>query len=73
MGMFSETAIVENRLSFADKGKQLLFFVSANKRKLAVSLFRLQQRDGSCRYPSVQFSVYGILEIWRQGHVDMGT
>ncbi len=46
MGMFTETAIVDYRLSFADHGKELPF-----------SVFHLQQTNGSCCFPLVPFSV----------------
>jgi hypothetical protein len=50
MGTFVETAIVYHCLSFADQGKQTSNFpfpFAVNKRKFAVSLFRLQQTNGS--------------------------
>jgi hypothetical protein len=45
MGMFAETAIVDYRLSFGNQGKQtsvFLFLFAANKRKSAVSIFRMK-------------------------------
>jgi hypothetical protein len=46
MGTLAETAIVDYRLSFADHGKQTSVFrfrLQANKRKFAISIFRLNQ------------------------------
>jgi hypothetical protein len=45
MGKFAETAIIDYHLWFAAQGKQLPFSISfaASKRKLAVSVFCLQQ------------------------------
>jgi hypothetical protein len=40
MGTFAETAILDNRLSFADQGKQTPVF-----------RFRLQQTKGSLTFP----------------------
>jgi hypothetical protein len=60
MGRFAETAIVDYHLSFADQEKQTSIFhfrFSANKRKFAVSIFRLQKTNGSRRFPLVPFSV----------------
>jgi hypothetical protein len=48
MGTSAETAIV----LFADQGKQTSFFCLSfsKKRKFAVSIFRLQQTNGSCPF-----------------------
>jgi hypothetical protein len=60
MGTFAETAIVDYRLSFADQGKQtsVFRFAASNKRKYAVSVFRLQETNGS-----VPFSICLYLYI----------
>ncbi len=50
----AETAIVDYRLSFADRRKQtsdLPFPFAANKRKFAVSAFRFQKTQENCRFP----------------------
>jgi hypothetical protein len=60
MGTFAETANVDYRLSFAIQGKQISVFhfrFAEKKRKFAVSVFHLQQTNGSCRFPLVLFSV----------------
>jgi hypothetical protein len=52
MGTFAETAIANNRLLFADQGKQNSIFrlhLQQNKRKFAVSFFRLQQTNAVFR------------------------
>jgi hypothetical protein len=48
MGTFAETAIADSMFPFA-----------ANKQKFAVSIFRLEhtQKNGSCCFPLVPFSV----------------
>jgi hypothetical protein len=55
MGMFAEPAIVYYCLSFANQGKQtsIPILFAANKRKFAISDFRLQQTKESCPFPSV--------------------
>ncbi len=55
-----ETAIVDYRLSFADPGNKLPFSFSANKRKFADFVFRLQEKKR--KFP---FSICGIPERWR--------
>jgi hypothetical protein len=65
MGTLAETAIVDYRLSFADKGEQtsvfkrfclqqingsFSFLFAANKRKFPVSVFRFQHPNRSCRF-----------------------
>jgi hypothetical protein len=65
MGTVAETAKVDYLLSFAKKGKQTFIFrfpLAENKRKFAVSVFRLQQTNGSCRFPLVPFYVYIIFQ-----------
>jgi hypothetical protein len=47
MGTFAETAIVEYRLLFADQGK--------------TSIFRLQQTNGSCCFPSLSVSAERLI------------
>ncbi len=47
MGTFAETAIVDYRLLFADQEKQTSVFrfkMQQNKRKFAISVFRLQEQ-----------------------------
>jgi hypothetical protein len=56
MGTFAKTAIVDYRLSFADQG-------AANKRKIAVSVFRLQQIHGSRRFPLVPLKYQRRLKL----------
>jgi hypothetical protein len=67
MGTFAETTNVDYRLSFADQGNKLPFSISfaENKWKFAVSIFRLQQINRRCCFPSVLFSVskYTYLSI----------
>jgi hypothetical protein len=61
MGTFAETVNVVYHLSFADKGKQTSVFrfrLQQKKLKFALSVFSLQQKNGSCRFPLVPFSVY---------------
>jgi hypothetical protein len=77
-GKFAETTIIEYRLSFADQGKtnvRLPFPFAASKRKFAVSVFRLQKTNGSCRFPLVPSSTSrnGILETWRHEQGDLET
>jgi hypothetical protein len=46
----------------------------ANKRKIAVFLFRLQKTNGSYCFPIVLYSEFrkrGNMETWRQGYGDM--
>ncbi len=54
------------RLSF-------LFPFAANEQKFAVSIFCLQKRNESCRFPLVPFSVCRVPETWRHGHGDLET
>jgi hypothetical protein len=65
--MFAKTAIVDYLLQFADQGKQTFspFLFLANKRKFAVSIFRLQKANESCRFPFEEF--------WKHGDEDMET
>jgi hypothetical protein len=49
------------------------FAYVANKQEFAISVFRLQKTNGSCRFPLVPFSICGIMEAWRHGHRDMET
>jgi uncharacterized membrane protein YbhN (UPF0104 family) len=49
MGTFTETAIFDNLLSFADQGKQTSAF-RFRLRKFAVSVFHLQQTNGNWRF-----------------------
>jgi hypothetical protein len=56
MGRFAETAIVDYCLSFADR---LPFFpFAANKWKFAVSVFHLQQTNGTLPFLLLPFSIY---------------
>jgi hypothetical protein len=48
MGTFDETAIVDYRLLFADQGKQ-------------TSIFRLQETNGSCCFPSLSVSAERLI------------
>ncbi len=76
-----ETAIVDYCLSFADPGKKLPFSFSANKRKFADFVFRLQEKNGSFRFPFAEIRKDGEWrgEEWRRGdmktwrHGDMET
>ncbi len=54
MGTFAKTANVDYRLSFADQERQTF-------------VFRLQQINGSCRFPLVPFSIY----IYRNGSISI--
>jgi hypothetical protein len=50
MSTFADTANIDYSLSFADQGKQasmFCFLFAENKLKFVVSLFRLQQTNGS--------------------------
>jgi hypothetical protein len=73
MGTLSKTTIVDYCLTLADQGKKLPFSFpsAANKRRFAVSVFSLQQTNGSHRFLLVPFSICRILETWRHGHGDM--
>jgi hypothetical protein len=51
----------------------VFFSVFSNKRKFAVSVFRLQKTNRSFRFPLVPFPFCGISETWRHGHGDMET
>jgi hypothetical protein len=68
--MFAETAIVDYRLSFAGQGKQTSVFRFPQTEKFAISIFRLQETNRSCRFPPVPLSVCGILETWSHGPGD---
>jgi hypothetical protein len=89
MGTFAETAIVDYRLSFANQGKQNLYFpllFAANKWKLGVSIVCLR-KNGSCHISLVLFCLRkqghmdmetwrwrpGNMETWRNGDMDMVT
>jgi hypothetical protein len=52
------------------KEKMSFFPSAANKREFAVSVFYLQQTDGSCCFPLVLFSV---AEFRKRGDMDMET
>jgi hypothetical protein len=60
MGTFAETAIIDYHLSFADQENKLYFMFqfAANKGKFAISVFCLQQTNGSCCFLLVSFSGY---------------
>jgi hypothetical protein len=55
MGTFAETAIVDYRLSFADRGKHLIFrfCLQLTNWKFAVSVFCLKKTNGSCCFPLI--------------------
>jgi hypothetical protein len=62
MGTFAETALLQQSLiTFYRQPREtnfhFLFSLAANKWKFAVSIFHLQQTNGSCRFPLVLFSV----------------
>jgi hypothetical protein len=48
MGTFSERAIIDYRLPFANKGNNVCFPFAANKQKFAISIFRLQKTTAFC-------------------------
>jgi hypothetical protein len=61
MGMFDETAIVDHTLSFEDQGKQTSLFnfgLQQTNGGLPISIFFLQQTNGSCHFPLVLLSVF---------------
>jgi hypothetical protein len=64
MGTFAETEFVDYgtvfRLPTKETNVHSPFRFAANKRKFAVSVFRLDKTSGSCRFPLVPFSVCGI-------------
>jgi hypothetical protein len=67
------------------KENELLFLFAANKRKFAVSVFRLRQTNGSCCFPFVlflctEFRKHGDMDretwdmetkTWKHGELDM--
>jgi hypothetical protein len=57
MGMFTETAIIDYRLTFAEQEKKtnfcFKFSFAANKRNFDVLVFRLQQTNRSCQFPLI--------------------
>ncbi len=78
MSTFTETAIVDYHLPFDDQGKQTSVFrfpfpFGANKRKFTVSIFHLQQTNGSCRFPLDPFSVCSSVstneDLWNSAEV----
>jgi hypothetical protein len=58
MVTFAETEIIDYRLSFADHGKQISISVCCKQTEVYRSVLRLQQTNGSCRFPLVPISVY---------------
>jgi hypothetical protein len=57
MGTFAETANIETAYRLPTKEKNLplfIFCVTENQQKFAVSVFRLQQTNRSCRFPYIQ-------------------
>jgi hypothetical protein len=54
------------------KEYKLLFSVSvcSEQTEFAVSVFRWQKTNGSCRFLLVPFSVCGIPETWRHGDME---
>jgi hypothetical protein len=75
MGTFAETAIAITvyLLPTKEKNVRFPFPFAANKRKFAVSVFRLQKTNGSCGFPLAPFSLCGIPEMSRHGHGDVET
>jgi hypothetical protein len=67
MGAVVETAIVDYLCRPRKTNFCFLFPLAANKRKFAVFVFRLQQNNGGCHFPLVQFSACetGNMETWR--------
>ncbi len=65
MGLFSETTVMNNRLLFADQGKNLLFsfLIAENKQKFAVSVFCLQQTYINCLFHKFGFTFAGAAHI----------
>jgi hypothetical protein len=57
MGTFTETAFIHYCLSLADQETnfRFLFPFAAKKLKFVVSVFCLQQTNGSCHFPLVAF------------------
>jgi hypothetical protein len=71
MGRFAETAIIVYGLSFGYQEKKLPFSVSVCSKRMEVHRFhfRLQQKNGSCRFPFAKFRKHG--EIETEGNVNM--
>ncbi len=70
---FAETANIVYCLLFAERENKLPFFVTENKRKVAVSVFCLRQTNRSCHFPLAPFSAYietAALMWWWQSIVD---
>jgi hypothetical protein len=53
MGTFAKTAIVVTIYFLPTKENKPPFLFAANKWKFAVSVFRLQQTNGICRFPYI--------------------
>jgi hypothetical protein len=53
-----QTSIAFYRLPIKENKLPFPLPIAANKRKFAVSIFHLQQTNGSRRFPLVRFSVY---------------
>jgi hypothetical protein len=47
------------------------FPFAANKRKFSVSVFRLQETNGSCLFPVLEFRKHGDMNTWRHGYEGM--
>jgi hypothetical protein len=63
MGTFAETASVDYRFLFADQGKQTPFsFSISSKRKFVVSVFCLEQTNGSYLFLLVPYT-YTYIEM----------
>jgi hypothetical protein len=69
MGTFARTAIVVYRLLSANKGKQTSVFSSGIKRKFVVSVFSLQQTNGSCLF-RLENSRNMEMETWKHGEME---
>jgi hypothetical protein len=60
MGTLAKTAIVVTIYRLPTKENKLLVQFAANKWKFVVSIFRLQQTNGICRFPYIYTRIYSI-------------
>jgi hypothetical protein len=68
MGTFDETATVDYCLLFTTKENNFRFLFAENKRKCAISIFRLQQRE--LKFPfSVCIYIYIYIYIYKHAYI----
>jgi hypothetical protein len=76
MGTFAETAIVFYRLVSSDQGKQMsvFHFCLQQTNGCLPFLFSICKKpNGSCHLLLVPTSLWGILETWRHGDMEIET